>query len=158
MMTAKPSPKLRAARAARIRRRSRRREVVWMSGSDDKDETLRRRRGEIKSRLRRHRRSPPPARAARGGEGSGVGGAACSAQVAFVITAHIQSKRRPPTPRSAASLRRSTLPANGREGDDRNSLLNDYKLPAPNVSHAATVPCESPRSNQRWRCAPLPWV
>src|SRR5580704_19464825 len=62
--------------------------------------------------------SPPPASEASGGEGSGVGGAACSEQAASRLL-RLRSKRSPPTPRSAASLPHSTLPANGREGRTR---------------------------------------
>src|SRR5690242_3524524 len=67
--------------------------------------------------------SPPPASEASGGEGLGVGGAACSDLIESRSSPHQRmSKRRPPTPRAAASLRRSTLPANGREGEDRTSV------------------------------------
>ena len=49
--------------------------------------------------------SPPPASEASGGEGSGWG------------APQARSKRSPPTPSVAASLRRPTPPANGRDGD-----------------------------------------
>src|SRR6202023_307928 len=71
----------------------------------------------------RQRSLPPRApRAAGGGRGGGGVGAACAELAAFeVITESEQAQ--PPTPRCAASLRRSTLPANGREGSSGEFVL-----------------------------------
>src|SRR5262249_61635389 len=57
---------------------------------------------------------PSPAREARGGEGSGVGAPRVPGKRFFATPAHEQAQSA--TRRSAASLRRSSLPANGREG------------------------------------------
>src|SRR5690348_8633510 len=59
-------------------------------------------------------RSPPPAREARGGEGSGVGGAACSKRAISFHHDDGASVVPPPRPRSLRSRGRPSPPTGGR--------------------------------------------